>query len=207
MLVARREGQVEDADEPAVERVDKGNSVTREMLENLCVVLRPGDPHQPPLLGGGADCVRAYGPLGEGVAGNDADTIHLGVDGGCRSPPVQDDRSMISEDDRRGGARQPRDEVVEDGLDRSAETLVDIEERLRGESLDGESGAHAQEFRAPPRDGDLRAQIAARLLSRCHGRSRRQLDRHGLRSLRSARPRLGCRRTSGCCPCRRRRCG
>src|SRR3989442_10635846 len=114
------EGQIEYAHESAIERVDEWHPVTGEMLEALGVVLGPRHPHEPPFLGGCSDRVRANRPFGEGMAGEDADTVHLDIDGSRRSPAVEDDRSMIAEDDRRGGARQPRGEFVEYRLDRSA---------------------------------------------------------------------------------------
>lgn len=56
-------------------------------------------------------------------------------------------------------SRQPGDQFVEHGLHRPPEPLVGIEERLRGESLDGEFGPDAEELRSPPRDGDFRPHI------------------------------------------------
>ena len=94
MFVGSGEGQIEYAHESAIERVDEWHPVTGEMLEDLGVVLGPRHPHEPPFLGGCSDRVRANRPFGEGMAGEDADTVHLDIDGSRRSPAVEDDRSM-----------------------------------------------------------------------------------------------------------------
>src|SRR5207302_10259466 len=108
MFVGSGEGQIEYAHESAIERVDEWHPVTGEMLEDLGVVLGPRHPHEPPFLGGCSDRVRANRPFGEGMAGDDADTVHLHIDGSRSSPAIVVTRSMIVEDGRLGDARQPR---------------------------------------------------------------------------------------------------